>query len=439
MNNTPIIILRKGEESELISLRRKFHAYPELGWTEYVTTWKIAKALTDLSFSLYIGRDSLDPSARMGVPTPEQIVSEEERARAYGVPEELMEKMDGGCTGLAAVLDTGKKGPHISLRFDIDALPIQEDQSHAHVPFEQGFSSSRNDVMHACGHDGHTAVGVFLAKYLDQIKDQLIGKITLLFQPAEEGVRGAKAMIEKGLLDEVDYFLTGHIGILEERKTGEVTTCTGGFLSTSKFNIEFSGKSAHAGKDPESGSNALLAAATTALHLHGISRHSEGATRINVGTLNGGRGRNAIPDHAKMEVETRGETSNLNRYMVEELERIVQGTAHMYNVEVDLKMVGHASSSESDHTLSETIQASLNHSERVHTFHDYGELGASEDATLMMDQVKKAGGKAAYLLFGTELTEGHHHPSFDYSESTLPIAFETYINTILKLQGEYRC
>ncbi|WP_270182359.1 amidohydrolase [Alkalihalobacillus sp. CinArs1] len=439
MSNTSTIELSKREESNLVSLRRDFHSYPELGWTEYVTTWKIASALNNLSFSLYIGHESLEHSARMGLPTPEQIVFEEERARAYGVPDDMMKKMADGCTGLAAVLDTGKDGPHIALRFDIDALPIQEDRSTDHFPVHQGFASTRDDVMHACGHDGHTAVGVFLAKYLDDIKDQLNGKITILFQPAEEGVRGAKAMVEKGLLDEVDYFLTGHLGIIEGRKTGEVTTCTGGFLSTSKFDIEFSGKSAHAGKEPEAGNNALLAAASAALHLHGISRHSDGATRINVGTLNAGRGRNAIPDRANMEVETRGESSNLNDYMARELERIVHGAAHMYNVNVTSKLMGHASSADSDSTLSEVVQTVLRHSNCVHTVHDFGELGASEDATLMMDKVRKGGGKAAYLLFGAELTEGHHHPSFDYDESALRIAFETYLNTILKLQGEYRC
>ncbi|WP_377888855.1 amidohydrolase [Alkalihalobacillus sp. R86527] len=439
MSNISIIKLSEGEERDLISLRREFHSYPELGWTEYVTTWKIAKALQGLAFSLYVGQDAVESDSRMGVPTPRQIDSEEQRAKSYGVPKELMKKMKGGCTGLAAILDTGRKGPHIALRFDIDALPIQEEQSNDHFPFYHAFSSSRDDVMHACGHDGHTAVGVFLAKYLDRVKDQLNGKISILFQPAEEGVRGAKAMVEKGWLEEVDYFLSGHIGIMKERKTGEVTTCTGGFLSTSKYDIEFIGKSAHAGKEPEEGNNALLAAATTALNLHGISRHSDGATRINVGKLNGGQGRNTIPVHAKMEIETRGETSNLNRFMEQELKRIARGAAQMYDVKVNLDLVGHASSAESDHTLSETLQAVLSHSNQVHAIHDYGELGASEDATLMMERVKNNGGKAAYLLFGAEIIEGHHHSSFDYSESALRIAFETYLNTIIVLQGEYRC
>lgn len=133
-----VFTLDTNDELELISLRRKFHSYPELGWTEYVTTWRIIEALEGTAFSLYVGREVVDPSARMGVPSEKQLELEEQRAKDYGVPNEIMEKMKGGCTGVAAIFDTGKEGPHIALRFDIDALPIQEADSLDHFPFRGG-------------------------------------------------------------------------------------------------------------------------------------------------------------------------------------------------------------------------------------------------------------------------------------------------------------
>lgn len=202
------------------------------------------------------------------------------------------------------------------------------------------------------------------------------------------------------------------------------------------MDVEFIGKSAHAGKEPERGRNALLAAATATLQLHSVSRHSRGATRINVGTLTSGQGRNAIADYAKMEIETRGERAELNAYMEAELKRIVEGTAQMYGVDYRLDEIGHATSCESDSSLAKVIQSAISQLERVHTIHEYGELGASEDATLMMENVQNDGGTAAYLVFGTDLKEGHHHPSFDYDEASLRIGCETYLNTIMALQGE---
>src|SRR5699024_10477015 len=144
------------------------------------------------------------------------------------------------------------------------------------------------------GHDGHVAVGLCLAELLMDIKKHLKGTIKLIFQPAEEGVRGARAMVEAGVVDDVDYFFGFHLGFGSDEIS--LVAKTVGLLATSKLDITYTGRSSHAGATPEEGKNALLGAATAVLNLHAISPHSKGVTRINVGVLEAGSGANIVPD-----------------------------------------------------------------------------------------------------------------------------------------------
>ncbi len=136
-------------------------------------------------------------------------------------------------------------------------------------------------MMHACGHDGHTAIGLGLAHTLKQFESGLHGVIKLIFQPAEEGTRGARAMVDAGVVDDVDYFTAVHIGT--GVPAGTVVCGSDNFMATTKFDAHFTGTAAHAGAKPEDGHNALLAAAQATLALHAIAPHSEGASRVNVG------------------------------------------------------------------------------------------------------------------------------------------------------------
>src|SRR5699024_936906 len=110
-------------------------------FTEFITTFEIYQFLQSLSFELYIGKEVLESKERYGVPKAEEIAASKKRAIAYGVPEAFTEKLDGGHTGVIAVLDTEKKGPHIAMRYDIDGLPIIESEESGHIPFDEGFLS----------------------------------------------------------------------------------------------------------------------------------------------------------------------------------------------------------------------------------------------------------------------------------------------------------
>lgn len=417
----------------LTAFRRIFHQKPELGFTEYVTTYLIGKELINLGFTVHLGKDALESTERMGVPPQEYLGLQEERAIKEGVEQSWLDKMKGGHTGLAATFDTGKPGPHMAFRFDIDALPINEgnDPDH-HLPMREGFRSRYENVMHACGHDGHAAIGLGVASFLSAYKDQLSGRFTLLFQPAEEGGRGAKAMVKKGWLENVDYFASGHIGI-RDTQLGRVYATTHSFLASSKINVTYKGKAAHAGLEPEKGKNALLAAAAASLHLYNIPRHSDGATRINVGKLQGGAGRNIIADEAHLEMETRGETTAINQYMQTEALRILQASGDLYGVETVIDVVGETVEAACNPEWIQWLKEVGKESPFISEIHDGLPLKASEDVTYMMNEVQNQGGKATFMVFGTGLENGHHHHRFDFEEGVLTVAVDAFARLILKL------
>lgn len=413
----------------LIRLRRDFHKYPESGWVEYRTSAIIADLLESYGYDVYVGEDVCESSSRMGVPEKKTLKEHEARALSQGANQKYITQMQGGHTGVVGVLKSEKPGPIIALRFDIDALDIEESNDENHIPKILNFQSNNTGMMHACGHDGHIAIGLGVAKQLYENKQLIRGEIRLLFQPAEEGCRGAKSMVDKGWLNNVNYFYSGHIAF-QSFKLGEIVTGVGGFFATTKIDAKFRGKKAHAGDKPERGRNALLAASACSLHLHSISRHSEGKTRINVGTLHAGGNRNTIPDFGLLSLETRGETANLNNYMTDQAIKIIKSTAEMYDVKCQWEIVGKADVANSSSSLKSFIKQELKSVDIVTSVTDYTDLNASEDVVYMINKVQEQGGEASYLLFGSPIPAGHHQPDFDFDEEVLEIGVEVLSHII---------
>ncbi|MBB6450050.1 aminobenzoyl-glutamate utilization protein A [Geomicrobium halophilum] len=413
-------------EHYMVDIRRRLHRVPEEGWTEYVATATIFEELQPLAFHLYMGVEAIESHSRYGVPGEEELEKAKTRARSKGVAEGFIHQMEGGHTGVAAVMDTEQPGPHLAFRFDIDALSVKESGDDCHFPAAHSFQSEEPGHMHACAHDGHTAIGLAFAHYLSEHKEQLSGKFTLLFQPAEEGGRGAKSMVDKGWLDDVDYFASSHIGI-HNLSVGEISAMTSSFLASKKFDVSFQGEASHAGAKPELGRNALVAAASFVQGSYGISRHSEGQTRINLGTLHAGTGRNVVADTAMIQGEVRGETTALNDYMFTEVERIAEGAARMANVEAEVSVVGEGITGECDPEWRSILDQAAKNTVYINKIHDELPLGASEDVTYMMKRVQDRGGKATFMLLGTALPYGHHHPAFDFEEGVLNVGLSAYI------------
>lgn len=419
-------------QDRAVDLRRMFHRIPEVGFTEFITTYEIYIVLKEMDFTLSIGGEAISREHRYGVPDQETIEASRHRASEYGVPEEFLEKMADGATGLVAVLDTGRPGPHIAMRSDIDGLPIMESEDAPHAPAAGGYRSLHEGEMHACGHDGHISIGLAVAAYINQNRDQLSGRFTLIFQPAEEGGRGARSVVEKGWLDDVDYFMSGHLGI-NEHEVGTISATTDQFLASTKLDVSFKGKSAHSGVEPNEGKNALLAAASASLHLHSIPRHRDGATRVNVGTLNAGSGRNVVADHSELKMETRGETNALNDYMLTEAERILKASALLHDVEYETEFMGNAIGAECNEEWMDIVKAANRAGGSGIKIMDVMPLKASEDVTYMIDHVQKNKGLATFMIFASPLAAGHHHPSFDFDEQAIGTAVSVYTSIILHL------
>jgi aminobenzoyl-glutamate utilization protein A len=304
----------------------------------------------------------------------------------------------------------------------MDALEMEESTSPDHRPVREGFASVHEGTTHACGHDGHTAIGLGIAEVLMGVQDQIHGRVKLIFQPAEEGVRGAKSMVTAGVVDDVDCLLGHHL--FSGWEVGEIAGGMGGYLATSKFDALFTGAPAHAAAGPQVGKNALLAAATAVLNLYAIPRHREGATRINVGRLEAGTGRNVICANAHLVIETRGQTSELNAYMYAYAMRVLEAAAQMHDCRLEIKAMGSAQSADSDRGLAARVEK---------VARETGEFsirppetgGGSEDYTYMMARVQERGGQATNIGIGADLGGwGHHTAEFDIDERALAKAIK---------------
>lgn len=414
-------VLKRCQElaSELIEFRRDIHRYPELGWLEFRTTDRVARVLGELGYEVLLGSRVVRKEAAMGRPDEEEIQENIRRALAEGASEATLAQMDG-ITGVVGVLDSGREGPTVAFRVDMDALPLDEPQEPSHRPYREGFSSVHAGVMHACGHDGHVAVGVGVARVLAEIRDQLRGKVKLIFQPAEEGVRGARAMVEAGVVDDVDYFLAFHIGLAPSNDVGVVCSSKG-FLSTTKIDARFVGRAAHAGVAPELGRNALLAAATAVLNVHAIAPNSKGVTRVNVGYLQAGSGRNIVPETALLKLETRGATDELDDYVRQRAIEVLQASAQMHGVQCHIEEVGRSGSAVGDGELAQLV-AEIGREMGLSLILPEAHIGGSEDATLFMRRVQERGGKALYYQVLSPLAADHHNSRFDFDERALPLA-----------------
>jgi aminobenzoyl-glutamate utilization protein A len=235
-------------------------------------------------------------------------------------------------------------------------------------------------------------------------------------------------------LDDVDYLLGHHL--FSGWPTGQITGGLGGFLATAKFDAVISGTGAHAAASPQTGKNALLAAATAVLNLHAIPRHRGGTTRINVGRLEAGTARNVIPPQAHLLIETRGETTELNAYMYDYALRILKSAAAMHGCAVQIKAMGGAESADSDPTLAERVeQLALELGDFTLRLPEKG--GGSEDFTYMMKKVQNYDGLAASIGIGANLGGwGHHTADFDIDETALALAVRLLAAVTLDIMNE---
>ena len=416
---------------ELISTRRHLHNMPEEGWSEFTTTAYIVEKLRKLGYEVLMGKKVINPDNCLGR-SQKVVEAGLAYARKNGVSEELLKEMDG-LTGCVGVMDTGRPGPTLAIRFDIDCVPVTESTDADHIPAKEGFCSTRPGLMHACGHDAHTSTGLAVAHWFADHKDEMKGKLKILFQPAEEGVRGAAGMAASGIVDDADYFLGAHIAMM--CKTGELSVKPYGFLCTTKLDVTYTGRPAHAGVEPNAGRNAMAAACNAFVQLLGIARHGSGMTRINVGQLIAGEGRNVIPSHALMKMEVRGETGDINQYMYDAAVAIIKGCAISQGCEYKIEKMGEAVDLTNDEELVDVLTKAGEAVEGMTVRKDPMNFGGSEDATILARRVQAHGGKAALFVIGANRPSGHHTSKFDIDEKALDQGLAVWTNAVKEILG----
>ena len=346
--------------NQLTEYRREFHKYPENGWREFRTSARVAEILTGMGYDVAMGPDVIEPGS-VGEPerlSEEQIRQEMERAVRQGADPAFVERTQGW-PGVMAVLDTGREGPVSAMRFEMDCLPYDEPQRPGYRPCDEGYLSCNPQSVHACGHDGHTAIGLGIAAELMKRKGELKGKIKLFFQPAEETFYGAQSIVDKGHLDDVMNFIAVHIALSAENKPLPSHTVACGcrdFLSDRQLDVYLEGKAAHPCGASQEGKNALLAACSATLNIHSIAPHEEGLCRVNVGEIHAGVCANTIAPNAMMRIEYRGQKPAISEYAGQRIFDILEGTAKAYDLKYHYVDYGEVPAGASDYAMMEVVQ-----------------------------------------------------------------------------------
>jgi aminobenzoyl-glutamate utilization protein A len=216
---------------------------------------------------------------------------------------------------------------------------------------------------------------------------------------------------------DVDLLLGFHIGFGVPART--IAVGVRGFLATQKWRVRLAGRAAHAGKAPEQGRNALLAACQICLGLHALAQSSAPGLRLNVGRLQAGRALNIIADQAEMLVELRAERSSHLDELAARARRLIEGIATGAELRHSIELIGEATEWANPSELvnfAAAVAKSTRSFEEVMTDHVFG---ASEDATLLNRAVAARGGLAGYFLLGANLKADHHTAEFDFDEEVL--------------------
>jgi amidohydrolase len=371
----------------IIKIRRDLHRIPETAYTEKKTSAYVAEYLT---------REGLE--VQTGIAT-------------YGV---------------VASLKTGRPGPVLLLRADMDALPLTEETG---LPF----ASTHEGVMHACGHDAHMAMVLAAATVLNRIKDELNGTIKFLFQPAEEGPGGAKPMIDEGVLEnpKVDYSIGCHVW--PEIPAGTIGVRSGPFMAAmDRFDIKIVGRGGH-GAMPHMCVDALEVATQVVNALQRISsRHMnplEPAV-VTVGMFHAGTAFNIIPDDAKLSGTTRTFNLDIWNSWEERLEKVVRGVCESMGAQFELKFSKGYPPTINNDSIAEVVRRCAQKTVGAENVVEPERTMGGEDMSYFLQQSK---GCFYALGVGRQEFTPVHNSRFDFNEDVLALGVETHCRTALDL------
>jgi len=360
---------------DLVRVRRDLHQYPELGFEEFRTSTIVAETLQQLGYEVQRGI---------------------------------------GQTGVVGLLEGSQPGPTVMLRFDMDALPIQE-------LTQGGYTSKTSGVMHACGHDGHVSMGLGLARILAGYQQQMTGTLKLVFQPAEEGLGGAFAMIADGVLEDPRPDVVFAMHLWTGVPYGKIRTAIGPTMAASSvFTLTVQGKGGH-GAAPHESIDPILAAAHIVTALQSIVSRNvdpQESVVVTIGQMTAGTTFNVIPDHATLKGTVRSYNNEIHHIIyrrILEMARSVSTafrcTASMETVAIVPAVVNAVEPTEIVNKFARQIVGAENliHSREM----------ASEDMGYILEEIP-----GCYFFIGARNEEKglifpHHHPQFDFDERAM--------------------
>lgn len=378
------------EHKELvINTRRDLHRIPEVGYTEEKTSAYVAD---------YLGREGLE--VQTGI------------ARF----------------GVMGLLNTGKPGPTLMVRADMDALPLQEETG-------LEFASTHVGVMHACGHDAHMAMGLAAATVLNKIKGELSGTVKFIFQPAEEGPGGAEPMIKAGVMEnpKVDYAIGCHVWPYIPE--GTIGVRSGPFFAAmDRYDLKIIGRGGH-GAMPHLCVDALEVGTQVVNALQRISsRHMSplDPVVVTVGSFHAGTAFNIIPGEAVLSGTTRTFDLDIWQSWEVRLEKIIRGVCESMGADYEFKFSRGYPPTINDDGMSDLVRHCAAEVVGPDKVVEPDKTMGGEDMSFFLQQSK---GCFFVLGAGHEDRAPVHNPKFTFNEDILPLGVETHCRSALELLG----
>ena len=346
-------------------------------------------------------------------------------------------------TGVVAILNSGKPGPVVGLRADIDALPVKE---RADIPWASKMKGVYNGeevpVMHACGHDMHTAILLAAAKILYEIKDEIPGQVKFIFQPAEEGAPpgeegGAELMVKEGVLKNPDVDAIFGLHVWSGLYAGQVYLRPEGIMAAvNEFRIDLKGVQTH-GSTPWTGKDPIVTAAQIVNSLQTIVSRSlpltEAGAVVTIGSIHGGVRSNIIPEDLYMLGTIRTLDNGMKATVLKRLEEIVHNVAKSNNIESKITYLVSYPITFNDPYLYEEILPTLERVNGKKNVHLMKAITGAEDFSYFQEKVP-----GTYFFIGgqkpgVDLSKvaPHHTPDFYVDDSAIPTGIRSMIGLTL--------
>ncbi len=375
----------------IISLRRHFHMYPESSLKEFDTSAKIRQELDKLGIKY-------------------KVVCN---------------------TGVVAKIEGKAPGKTVLLRADMDALEVEEKNTHEYVSKNPG-------KMHACGHDGHTSMLIGAAKLLNETKDSWSGTVVLCFQPAEEIAEGAKMMIEQGnVLEGVDGAFGIHLW--SDVPVGKISVEAGPRMASADFyTLTVKGSSGH-GSMPHQTIDPIVAGSAVVMNLQPIVSREMNPLEpvvITVGTFNSGTRFNVIPDKAVLSGTVRCFNKDIWKDIDKKIERVASNTAAAYRAEIELDYQKKTPPTVNAPEASERARASVVKILGEDGVYLMEKTSAAEDFAYYADRVPSCFAFVGIRNDAKEANFPHHHERFQMDEDALEIGTALYVQYALDFLSE---